>query len=260
VTVNSCIYEGWVRHRRYAPVPHAFRYAVYMMYLDLDELDHVFDGRWLWSARRPALAWFRRRDHLGDPDVPLAAAVRDLVEAETGRRPGGPIRLLTHLRYFGYVMNPVSFYYCFDDRGEKVETIVAEVHNTPWGEMHAYVLDRSDGVGAGPRMRFRLDKVFHVSPFMAMDQQYDWRFADPGRHLPVHMENWEDGRLVLDATMALRRRPITGGQLARVLVRYPVMTAKVIAAIYFQALRLWLKRCPFHPHPKHRLSSQASSP
>ncbi|MHC4217607.1 MAG: DUF1365 family protein, partial [Planctomycetota bacterium] len=96
--MNSCIYEGWVRHRRYAPVDHIFRYTMFMMYLDLDELDEVFHRRWLWSARRPALAWFRRRDHLGEPDVPLATAVRDLVEAETGRRPAGPIRLLTHLR------------------------------------------------------------------------------------------------------------------------------------------------------------------
>jgi DUF1365 family protein len=254
--VNSCLYEGWVRHRRYAPVKNAFRYSMYMLYLDLDELDEVFRGRWLWSTRRPAPAWLRRRDHLGDPDVPLTMAVRDLVESRTGRRPAGPIRLLTHPRYFGYVMNPVSFYYCFDADGENVETIVAEVHNTPWGEMHAYVLDAA---GRGRRKRFRFDKAFHVSPFMGMDQQYDWRFVDPGERLPVHMENWQDGQLLLDATMALKRRPITGGRLVWMLVRYPFMTGKVIAAIYFQALRLWLKRCPFHPHPKHRLASEATS-
>jgi DUF1365 family protein len=228
-----------------------------MLYLDLDELDEVFRGRWLWSARRPALAWFRRADHLGDPDVPLDVAVRDLVETRTGRRPEGPIRLLTHPRYFGYVMNPVSFYYCFDADGERVETIVAEVHNTPWGEMHAYVLEAA--AGEGRRKRFRFDKTFHVSPFMGMDQQYDWRFVDPGSRLPVHMENWEGGRLLLDATVAMKRRPITGGGLARMLLRYPFMTGKVIAAIYFQAFRLWLKRCPFHPHPKHRLASEATS-
>jgi DUF1365 family protein len=254
--VNSCIYEGWVRHRRHAPVKNAFRYSMYMLYLDLDELDEVFRGRWLWSVRRPAMAWFRRRDHLGDPDVPLNEAVRDLVESRTGRRPDGPIRLLTHPRYFGYVMNPVSFYYCFDADGKRVDTIVAEVHNTPWGEMHTYVLDAA---GHERRKRFRFDKTFHVSPFMGMDQQYDWRFVDPGERLPVHMENWEDGQLLLDATMALKRRPITGGRLARMLVRYPFMTGKVIAAIYFQALRLWLKRCPFYPHPKHRLASEATS-
>jgi DUF1365 family protein len=117
--LKSCLYEGWVRHRRLAPVHNSFRYSLYMVYLDLGELDRVFRGRWLWSAHRFAPAWFRRKDHLGDPSRPLAEEVRSLVEQKTGKRPGGPIRLLTHLRYFGYCMNPVSFYYCFDPSEER---------------------------------------------------------------------------------------------------------------------------------------------
>jgi DUF1365 family protein len=236
VTVESSLYAGWVRHSRYVPRPHAFRYPLFMAYLDLAELGAAFRGRWLWSAQRPALARFAREDHLGDPRVPLDEAVRALVAVRTGRRPQGRIALLTHLRYLGYVFNPVSFYYCYDASGEKVETIVAEVNNTPWGERCCYVLE---GLAA------ETGKAMHVSPFMPMDLRYAWRFTAPGAHLGVHMRLTRKDETVFDATLALRREPISNG----VLLRYPLMTAKVIAAIHWEALRLWLKRVPLHTHP-----------
>ena len=117
--MNSALYFGTVRHRRRSPVVHEFSYRVFQVYLDLDELDHVFQGRLLWSTKGANVAWFRRTDHVGDPRMPLRDAVSELVERRTGRRPRGPIRLLTHLRYFGYCMNPVSFYYCFDLSGDQ---------------------------------------------------------------------------------------------------------------------------------------------
>ena len=250
--MNSCLYRGTIRHRRLSPVAHAFRYPLFMCYLELAELPELFDRRWLWSARRPAVAWFRRADYLGDPSVPLDRAVRDLVAERTGRRHTGPIRLLTHLRYLGFAMNPVSFYYCYDDAGRAVEAIVAEITNTPWGERHSYVLAPGAGQAEAPVMGFRLAKEFHVSPFLPMDMDYDWKFSAPGRRLAVHMKNLSRKGRVFDATLALRREPITGGALAAALARHPWMTASVAIGIYWQALRLWIKRTPFHNHPALR--------
>lgn len=252
---HSCLYEGSVQHRRRTPVEHRFRYALFMVYLDLSELESVFNRRWLWSTRRIAPARFRRDDYLGDPTQPLETAVRDLVERETGLRPTGPIRLLTHLRYFGYRMNPVSFYYCFDTDDRHVETVVAEVTNTPWGERHCYVLRNDAGQSIWNPVT---PKEFHVSPFMGMNQQYRWTLSPPGDELDVRIESFEAGAPIFDAELNLRRRPISGWGLARVLIRFPLMTLKVAAAIYWQALRLWWKRIPFVPHPRSQQPTQVN--
>jgi DUF1365 family protein len=248
--MDSCIYEGQVKHSRSRPVLHAFRYRLFMMYLDLDELPGLFRDRWFWSASRAALARFRREQYLGDRDTSLSEAVRDLVEAETGTRPDGPIRLLTNLSYFGYCFNPVSFYYCYADNGETLQTIVAEVNNTPWGEKDTYVLPVSDDGTDRQAHRFQPRKKMHVSPFMPMDIDYDWTFREPGDSLSVFMANLKDGDRIFSASIQLKRTEITGTSLARVLLTFPFMTIKVVAAIYWQALRLWLKRSPFYPHPK----------
>lgn len=256
--MKSCIYRGTVTHTRHRPHRHAFSYDLFMMYLDLAELDSVFDGRWLWSTRGPAPAWFRRADYLGPVDVSLDRAVRDEAERLTGGRPGGPVRVLTHLRYFGYVQNPVTFYYCFSADDGEVDTILAEITNTPWKERHTYALRRSED-GVGPTSRFhRFDKAFHVSPFMDMDHEYGWSFSEPGDRLTVHMDNRIEGSKLFDASLVLEREPITGPSLAAALARYPFMTARVATAIYWQAFRLWLKRTPFFPHPDKRTSRGAA--
>jgi DUF1365 family protein len=255
--VNSCLYEGRVRHRRSSPRDE-FSYPLYMAYLDLEELPELFDGRWLWSARRPALAWFRRADYLGDPGVPLIEAVRELVYERVGVQADGPIRLLTHMRTFGHCFNPVSFYYCYAASGTRageVAAVVAEVTNTPWGERHSYVMAVAESAdhGSAALMSASFDKQLHVSPLMGMEHTYDWRLTEPSEQLSVHIASQRAGgnstERVFDATLALHRREINRRSLARALVRYPLLTPRIMARIYSHALRLRLRGASYFPHP-----------
>ena len=254
--MHSSIFSGQVSHTRRSPLRHAFRYHLYMMYLDLNELDTVFERRWFWSTRRPAVARFRREDHFGDPGVPLDIAVRDLVLERTGQRPRGPIRLLTNLSWFGYCFNPISIYYCYNRDESAVDAIVAEVSNTPWGERCCYVLDRRTNHGDDETQRYRTKKTMHVSPFMSMDLQYDWLLTMPGDDLAVQIKTRKNGATLFSATLVLKRKEATGRNLAGVLIRYPLMTFKVTAGIYWQAFRLWLRGCPFHTHPGRSIEAR----
>ncbi len=291
---SSAVYVGWVRHRRFAPVSRAFTFPLYMLYLDLDEVDEVLaTGRfWASDRRRRAISLgrFRRGDYLGDPSRDLRDEVLDRVQQELGFRPDGPVRVLTHARQYGYVFNPVSFYYCFQRDGEtgveSLVSIVAEITNTPWKERHAYVLDcraapseASEDLRAcvisRPR-RFAFEKAFHVSPFMPMGLAYEWTLSVPcprdHSRLGIHMTLKETdrsgsvggpesrgtpGRRIFDATLRLDRLAIGSRTLDAMLLRFPIMTARVILSIHWHALILWLRRVPVFGHP---VASRRSKP
>jgi DUF1365 family protein len=239
----SALYEGTIRHRRFAERPHEFTHRIALAYLDLDELPELLGGRLV--RGRPGLVRFRREDYLGDPRVPLGDAVRDLVAERTGRRPSGPVRVLTQLRSFGHCFNPVSFYYCLDEDGG-LDTLVAEVTNTPWGDRHAYVL----GGDGGEVLRDGAAKALHVSPFMGMDQAYDIRAAAPGRTLSVHIESTEAGMRAFDATLGMHGRALSRRTLAEVTARHPAATLRVVALIYAHALGLWLRGVRVRSRPE----------
>jgi uncharacterized protein len=238
----SALYEGTIRHRRFAERPAEFAHRIALAYLDLDELPQLLGGRLV--RRRPGIVRFRRADYLGDPRVPLADAVRDLVEERTGTRPDGPVRVLTQLRSLGHWFNPVSFYYCFDGE-ERLDALVAEVTNTPWGDRHAYVLRGSRGAV----LTDGAPKALHVSPFFGMEQAYEVRAAVPGRTLSVHIESSEGGRRAFDATLGMHRRALSPRTLAEVTARYPAATLRVLALIYGHAIGLWLRGVRVHPRP-----------
>jgi uncharacterized protein len=241
--MESAIYDGRVQHTRRLAPSHAFTKRLYLLYLDLAELDRVFEGRWLWGVEQVKLVSFRRADHLGDPTISLDRAVRDLVFVRTGRVIDGPIRLLTQPRTASYVFNPVSFHYCFASSGE-LDAVVADVSNTPWNERHAYVLPAARG-----RVDARVPKSFHVSPFQPMSHHYRFFFERPDSSLHARIESFAGDEPVFDARLELERREIGSISLASVLLRFPAMSLQVIGAIYWQAFRLHRLGARFHPHP-----------
>jgi DUF1365 family protein len=237
VSTASCLYRGTLVHRRLEP-DRSFRHTLAMAYIDLGELPGLLNGRLLEPG--VGLMRFRRSDYHGDPGQDLSEAVGDSVERALGRRPPGPIRLLTQLRALGHCFNPVSFYYCFDPAGNRLDAVLVEVTNTPWGERQAYVLDGAAGT---------FEKRMHVSPFQPMDQIYHCRVDAPGERLGVVIENRDEQGRVFSAALRMDRVELTPGAVRRVAARYPFATIRVLALIYGHALGLKLAGVAVHPHP-----------
>lgn len=242
--LGPAIYTGTLRHRRFRPKRHEFTYRVFLTFLDIDRIPELCRVSRAISYNRFNWASFDERDHFGDPRTPLRERLRADAARHGFELPDGPIYLLTHLRYLGYTFNPISLFYCYD-AGGKPRLVLAEVRNT-FGETCNYWL------AVGPRRRIRVPKEMHVSPFNGMEMEYEFVLGEPGASLVAHMNTIEHGDAFFDATLVLRREPWSARSLRRALWRHPWMTAKVIGAIHWEALKLWIKGLPVYTHPARR--------
>tara|TARA_Y100001970_G_C14203095_1_gene842338 strand:+ start:1146 stop:1904 length:759 start_codon:yes stop_codon:yes gene_type:complete len=244
---NNFIYTGTIVHRRFTPFNHFFNYPLFMAFIDLDTVNSFLKKSWFWNVNKKALIAFHREDYHGKPDTDLSESVRETVYKSIGKEIKGPIRLLTHLRYFGYCFNPVSFYYCYDEMDSEVEVIMAEVTNTPWKERYPYVIHEKYGKSHSLTANF--EKKLHVSPFWGMDHEYEWMFTQPGKDLFVNMKNFKSNQKVFDATLKMKRMLFTKRELLKQVFRFPFITSVVVFRIHFQAFKLWIKKAQFFVHP-----------
>jgi len=244
---EPALYTGKLRHRRFRPTPHQFTYSLFMVLLDIDAIPQTMARSRFSSYNRFNWASFHEADHFGDPAQSLRQRLTHDAAQQGIRLPDGPILLLTHLRYLGYCFNPISFFFCYEKAGGK-PIVMAEVNST-FGESRNYWLGDWNAFGDGESLRFRCPKTMHVSPFMAMNLDYEFVVTEPAERLIAHMNTLDNGQGFFDATLTLDRRPWTAGTLTSALLRHPAMTAKVIAAIHWEALRLWAKRVPVFTHP-----------
>lgn len=246
--LSSAIYTGSVRHQRWLPVANKFRYGVYQLLLDLDEIDQLAARLPFFGRNRLNVVSFYDRDHMGASDAPLRSKLAAWLADRGVDLGAGRVLLLTNPRILGYVFNPVSYYYVLDDQGA-LRFVVAEINNT-FGETYCYLLDDLRPRG-GRALATRRRKVFHVSPFIEIDDiEYDWILTPPAERLTVHIDEFRGGDRFFDATLNLERQRLTAGRLAWMLVRYPHMTARTIFLIHWQALKLWWRGAPFYRKPE----------
>ncbi|MFT6733745.1 MAG: DUF1365 family protein [Polaribacter sp.] len=260
--MKSRVYFGHIRHSRITPKKNRFNNRICMFYIDIDELSHIFDRFLLWSVNRFNAGSFNSKNYLCDENGSIREAVKSEIGNKFDTEHNGPIRILTHLSYFGHCFNPVTFYYCFNKETENLDFLLAQINNTPWDERFSYVFDNREGqllTSNQESINMSFDKEFHVSPFLPMEMKCHWRFMIPNERLTVYMKNTMSKDKVFDACLLLKGKPITSASLARVLVGYPLMTIKVVSGIYWQALRLWIKRVPFHSNPKPESKSESNN-
>ena len=248
----SSLYFGEVRHQRKSPKKHAFKYSVFMCHLFLDEINEVFKKRWFWSKNRSNLSSFYRKDYHRPEEENLSLAVRSTMSKQLGHSVEGPVSIITHLRTFGYCFNPVSFYYCWNKEKTKPHALMAEITNTPWHERYSKCFSLQNEGAQKSIHGFK--KEFHVSPFIGMEIDYDWRFHGPAERFKVDMILREDQKVIFNAHLDLQQKTLNSTNLTWALIRFPLLTFRITFGIYWQALLLRLKGCRFYPHPKNSTS------
>lgn len=239
---DSALYIGHVMHRRVRPCAHRLGYSIVSLLLDLDEIDALDGSLRMFSRNRFNLFSFRDRDHGNGSSEPLRAQMTRLCAGAGIDLDGGVIRLLTMPRMLGFAFNPLSVFFCHHSSG-RLLAIVYEVNNT-FGERHSYLIPVT-----GEPIRQQCEKRFHVSPFMPMNMRYAFRISPPGEQLSIGITVSDAKGPVMTAIHSARREPLCDKALVRVLVTHPLLTAKVVVGILWEALNLWIKRVPVHRHP-----------
>ena len=241
---DHAIYLGEVWHRRELPVVHAFRYPFWWLWLNLDDIDGLL-GRSRWWGRRWRPGVIRESDYLDGAEGALSVRVRGKAAQLGLDWERGEVCMLTQPRLLGWLFNPITLYWHFAENSAVADSVIAEVHNTPWQEKHWYPLS----LGPDGDSQVEHDKAFHVSPFMGMDMRYRWTLSQNNRDLSVTISNLNDQGRVFAAGVRMLRQPAEAANLAAVLCRYPGQSIKTSAAIYAHAWRLWRKGVSFHRHP-----------
>jgi DUF1365 family protein len=249
MVIENRIFVGKVRHRRYSPKRHEFNYKIFMFCFDISKIQQVFEASRWFSMERLNWFTFKRAKHVGPPTQPLDLAVREHIKEKTGKSPQGKIFLVTHLSTLGYCFNPISLYMVFKPDSDEIEMLLTEVTNTPWGEQHIYILDTPQAVKKNT-YQYAFKKILHVSPFMQMEHEYRLNFKVDNSQLILHMDSHKDNELHFDATLSLSALALNSNNIKIMMRRFPFMTYKVTASIYWEALKLLFKRVPFYAYPK----------
>lgn len=254
--MKSLIFTGQVRHRRFVPKRHQFSYKLFMFCFDLAHINSSFKDLKHVSIEKFSWFSFKRKNYLNESSIPLDEYARQLVMNRYGTYPKGKIYLLTQLSCLGYCFNPISIYFIFDEAHENLEYLILEVTNTPWGERHNYILKHF----AKPKNEiysYEFQKELHVSPFMSMNYTYQLNLKLKKQKIVLHMANYSEGKKDFDATLTLKAQE--NASMKNVFWHYPLITYKIATAIYWQALKLWIKRVPFHAHPSSNKRTENGS-
>ena len=249
---GNAIYAGTVAHHRSVGRRHSFKYSLFMLYLDIRDVDDPTHSWPLISRGAFSFISVVASDYLAaSGGQSLRERLRRVVRERTGEDWDGEGYLLAHPRYFGFIMNPLALYYLFDSAGNP-RFVVGEITNTPWGERHCYVFD-FNGLVAGAVKSFDFQKVFHVSPFLPMNMSYVWRLAFPGQSVSVSILNQTAGKTDFSASLALSHRELSAWGVLSCAMRMPLMTFQVMLGIYWHAFILYfIKRVTFYEHPKFK--------